>query len=82
MLTAISLLSSLAGLAFFSDSLSTNHKSAHPYLTAAPKRTLTWRTTTTSKSSRRAFTGQLPVEEDIAKNFILVNDGMFILFGV
>jgi hypothetical protein len=35
----------------------------------------------TSKSSRRAFTGQLPVEEDIAEDFVQ-DSGPFIIFGV
>ena len=56
----------LKSLAFFPRLLSTNHKFTHPCLLAAQKRTQKWRTTTTSRSSRRAFTSRLPVEEDAA----------------
>ena len=66
MLTAMSLSAFLDGLAFFPHLLSTNHKCTHPCLIAAQKRTLKWRTTTTSKSSRHAFTSQLPVGLDEA----------------
>ena len=53
---------------------STNHKSTHPYLNAVQKKTLKWRITTTSRSSRRAFTSQLPVEEAVAAVLIQDND--------
>jgi len=65
MLIAINPRLSLLAL-YFPHFLSTNHKCTHPCLIAAQKRTLKWRTTTTSRSSRRAFTSQLPVGLDEA----------------
>ena len=66
MLTAMSLSAFLDGLAFFSHLLSTNHKCTHPCLNVVQKRTLKWRTTTSLRSSRRAYTRRLPVEEAAA----------------
>ena len=66
MLTAMSLSASLDGLAFFPHLLSNNHKSTHPCLNAVQKRMLKWRITMTLRSSRHAFTSQLPVEEAAA----------------
>lgn len=65
MLIVINLLVSLVGLAFFPNLLNINHKSTHSCLIVAQKRTLKWKTTTTSMSFRRVFTDQLHVEEDV-----------------
>jgi hypothetical protein len=56
-------LASLAGLAFFPHLLSNNHKSTQPCLTIVQKKPWKRNTAATSRSSRRAFTSQSPVEE-------------------
>ena len=66
MLTALNHTLSLMALHFFPHLLSTNHKSTHPCLNTVQKRMFKWRTTTTSRSSRRAFTSQLHVDEAAA----------------
>ena len=70
MVTVINLSLSLMAL-HFSPLLSTNHKSTHPCLNVVQKRMLKWRTTTTSRSFRRVFTSQPPVEEAATAAFIL-----------